>query len=103
MLYAKITNLDAGWPYDQKIIKELHERFGDSYIPVKQVRVGRSSTDVLLIPVERGDFNSVNFTFYILREEVEGRARAIFEQYDIFRNILKLENVVNTYNFMRPV
>lgn len=88
-LFAKITNPDAGWPYDQDQIKKLQKEFGDDYIEVHEVQIGRSSTGVYFLDY-KGRFNSVNFTFYINTHDG-------VKEYDVFKNERKLNQVYNTY------
>lgn len=59
MLYAKVTNLNAGYTNDKEKIKILSR---ETYYPVS-VSMGGSNTSVFVHGYP-GAFNSVNFTFY---------------------------------------
>lgn len=71
-IYAVCTNLNAGYPSDQKHIKESGIKVGDK-IELKDARVGGWHTNVYLVGY-KGSFNSVFFDF----EDEEGN------EYDIY-------------------
>lgn len=60
-IYAICTTLEAGYPGDQKKIKESGIKVGDK-IELKDASVGGWHTDVYLVGYE-GSFNSVFFDF----------------------------------------
>lgn len=60
MLFAKVTEPNAGYPHDKESVALLDP---DSYYPVRSVEMGQSSTSFALKDTD-GHYNSVNFTFY---------------------------------------
>lgn len=91
MLYAKITSLTAGWPYDQAHVNELYVKYLKSFIPVDSIDIQSSRTYVYLKDVKRAS-NSVNFTFYVFNDKLN-----VMEEYDIFDNMQKLTNIHSSY------
>lgn len=61
MLYAKVTNPNAGYTHDKEKIKGLPS--DDAYFRVTNVSMGGSHTSIF-IQDYFGAFNSVHFTFY---------------------------------------
>ena len=73
MLYAKVTNPDAGYVYDREKAAKL---FAGVYYTVTGVEMGSSHTSIYLEGMKTS-FNSVNFTLY-------RRGIGNFVEYDIF-------------------
>ena len=73
MLYAKVTNPDAGLAYDREKAEKLCAGY---YYEVSGVEMGGSHTSIYLEGMKTA-FNSVNFTFY-------RRGIGNFVEYDIF-------------------
>lgn len=89
-LYAKLTNPNAGWPYEEKRAKEfLKTHDEEEILSVLEVAIGRSSTAITLNEHGNG-WNSVQFTFF-----VEGENG--LEEYDIFMNKNNLPQIYKTY------
>lgn len=76
MLYAQLTNPNAGYPHDQEAIKQLDP---EQQYQVERVSMGQSSTSVRLVGFS-GGFNSVNLTFS--KKNSEG----VFVPHDIYRD-----------------
>lgn len=89
MLVAKVTNVNAGYKYDQEKAADLLNKFGDNIIPIDNIFVGRSSTEVKFQGV-KNHYNSVNFTFYI-------KTADSLEEIDIFTT--KHERIIYTYGW----
>ncbi|QFR56089.1 hypothetical protein CPT_Muldoon_137 [Serratia phage Muldoon] len=77
MIYAKVTNPQNGYPHDQKKAKKLIELFGDNYLDVFVIEIGRSSTGVRLNHTAC-PYNSVNFSFYVKEDDT-------YTEIDIFK------------------
>ena len=60
MLFAKVTEPNAGYDHDKKAVADLNP---DNYYPVRSVSMSQSSTSFTLKD-GYGHYNSVNFTFY---------------------------------------
>ena len=90
ILYAKVSSVENGYKGDQDAAKALVDDYGIlTNFVVERVYIDRSSSQVKLL-WEDGKFNTVNFDFFIVTE------KGLLE-YDIFKNPLGLECIVNMY------
>ncbi|QPI13978.1 hypothetical protein MYO4S_00222 [Serratia phage 4S] len=89
MLVAKVTNVNAGYKYDQEKAADLLHKFGDNIIPIDRIFIGRSNTTVKFKDIPN-DYNSVNFTFYI-------KGNIALEEIDIFKT--KHPDIIYTYGW----
>lgn len=67
MIYAKLSDVTAGYPSDQEDIKVLRD---DRYYLVTEIDMGCSSTRFKILGFSTR-FNSVNFDFYKLSADEE--------------------------------
>lgn len=73
MLYAKVTNPNAGYASDAEAVSELDSEI---YYEIADVDMGSSSTRVKIVGSAH-PYNSVNFTFY---KKIDG----VYNPHDIY-------------------